>query len=50
MRRIVLYLTGLLLLTGPALAAQSGTALRSAADTGDFRAGDRILLTVDRRG
>ncbi len=49
MRRIVLYLTGLVVLAGPALGAQTGStsASQSAVDTGDFRAGDRILLTVD---
>ena len=47
MHRIVLYLTGLLLLSGPALAAQTSVVPRSTADTGDFRAGDRIVLSVD---
>ncbi|MGH7668096.1 MAG: polysaccharide biosynthesis/export family protein [Gemmatimonadaceae bacterium] len=47
MRRIALYLTALLLLAAPVLAAQQSAASGKLADTGDFRAGDRIMLTVD---
>jgi protein involved in polysaccharide export with SLBB domain len=44
MRRMMLYLTGMVLLTTPALLAQATPP--AAADTGDFRVGDRIELTV----
>ncbi len=47
MRRIVLFLAGLLLLSAPRLTAQNAAAAPGAVDTGDFRAGDRIVLTVD---
>lgn len=47
MRRIVLALAGLLLLSAPGLAAQTATTPQRAGDTGDFRAGDRIMLSVD---
>ena len=45
MRRFTLYLAALLMIAPAALRAQ-GAPPSAAADTGDFRSGDRIVLTV----
>lgn len=49
MRRVVLCLTTVLLLSASGLRAQGNATsiARSGADTGDFRVGDRIQLSVD---